>query len=105
MALDQDVLQFPDFLERFARDQLVPEASIGWPCSLSRHRPSALKFSRASPSGSIRAWHEAQDGLAAVQGQRLAEGRVRPPTFLPASSSGGMFGGGGGGASPGCCRG
>ena len=70
-------------VERLAGDQLARRRRSGWPRSLSRHMPSALKFSRARPSGSIRLWQELHRGWLAVQLQRSRAGSgSRPLTAL-----------------------
>ena len=59
----------------------VPEGSIGNLPSLSRQRPIASKFSSPKPSGSMRAWQDAQIGFVAVllhllrSDAELADGR------------------------------
>ena len=63
MPFFEDALQVADVVERLAREQ--PARRIDrLPASFSRHRPSALKFSSARPSGSMREWHELHSGLA-----------------------------------------
>ena len=84
----------------------LPAASIGWPRSLSRHMPRALKFSRASPSGSMRLWHELHSGVGrgaasstsrSVGGLPLTPARPPPAPGCPAAA--------GAAACRGCCRG
>src|SRR6185312_5184874 len=75
----------------------VPTASIGAPfASVLRHLPTASKFSRAKPAGSITRWHVAQAGLlrCCSSCSRTVFGAF---TSLLLSSRVGTFGGGGGG--------
>ena len=65
-----------------------PAASIGWPRSLSRQRPSALKFSRARPERVHPGVAGAAQGSLRCSVQRLPQGRRsgprRPCRPLPA---------------------
>ena len=63
---------------------------------VSRHLPTASKFSIAKPIGSIRAWQLAHAGLARCCGHRVAH-RQRLARRAPSVFSAGTFGGGGGG--------
>src|SRR4026208_1866981 len=62
--------------------------------SIVRHWPTASKFSRLKPIGSIRAWHDAHTGLA-----RCCSSISRTVVVLPSLLSSRLvlaFGGGGG---------
>ena len=74
-----------------------PDTSITEPFSNSLQRPTASKFSRAKPMGSIRSWQLAQAGLARCSARRSLIERVASTLF---SSRAGTFGGGGGGGEP-----
>src|SRR5688500_10536158 len=73
----------------------APEASTSNLPALSRHLPTASKFSSPKPSGSMRTWHEAHVGWA-----RCASSDSRSDLETPTTSSArlGTSPGGGGGA-------
>ena len=77
-----------------------PATSIVCPASASRQVPSAVKFSNARPSGSIRSWHELHSLFARCTASISLNFGSRPLNPLIASSSAGTSGGGGGGGVP-----
>src|SRR6187402_1615977 len=72
-----------------------PEGSIFCLYSSARHCPRALKFSKASPSGSMRLWHDAH--MASARWTAIVSRRVgtRSASLDFASSKAGISGGGG----------
>src|SRR6185295_19474296 len=74
----------------------TPDASMALPASLSRHLPTASKFSIAKPIGSMRAWQLAHAGLARCWVIASRMDRVFPASE-PSVFRAGIFGGGGGG--------
>src|SRR5947209_5726553 len=76
----------------------VPEGSIFTPSSSVLHCPTASKFSREKPIGSMALWQPAQVGLL-----RCCSMRTRKVVGLPLSDfslRAGIFGGGGFGGNP-----
>ena len=74
-----------------------PAASIGFPSSTLRRRPTASNFSSDRPSGSIRLWHAAHLASLRCSASRLRTDRF-PSTVL--SFNVGTSGSGGGGGTP-----
>src|SRR5271169_2825374 len=85
----------------------TPVASIGAVASLrtqvtagvlsaSRQRPTASKFSKAKPAGSMILWQPAQAGLERCSAMRSRIEITLPPTRL-SSFNGGILAGGGAG--------
>src|SRR5260370_13937915 len=82
----------------FAPSNILPAASTRKPLSLVRHAPTASKFSRAKPMGSISLWQDEQAGLLRCSSKRSRTDKGLAVSW--ASFNAGTFGSGGGGGGP-----